>query len=215
MLRRLLVSLAVVALALALAGSALALTVHVRVEGVTTTIFGAGEPLIAPFAGALVADDGSLHTLAKPTALGALEAASRKGEFFYRLRSLSFGLFVDRIGRYPSGGSSGWVYKVNGVSPPVGAADYVLEDGDRVLWYFAKFGPSGGPKTLELEGASNGCFQAVARDDKGRATKARDVVFVVDGRPIRSRSGEICPAARWRALRATKPGSIRSELVLR
>ena len=214
MLRRFSVLLAASAAALALAGSAVALTVHVRVEGLTATIFGAQEPLLAPFSGTLAAADGSVHALAKPTALGALEAASRRGEFFYRLKALSFGLFVDRIGRYPSGGSSGWVYKVNGVSPPVGAADYVLEDGDRVVWYFAKFGPGGGPKTLELRGASHGCFQALARDDKGRAAKAREVVFLADGKPFRSPSGEICPAGRWSTLRATKPGAIRSEIVL-
>jgi hypothetical protein len=213
-LHRLLVLLAALAAALALAGSAVAITVHVRVEGLTTTIFGADEPLLVPFVGPLAAEGGSVHPLAKPTALGALEAASRRGEFFYRLKSLSFGLFVDRIGRYPSGGSSGWVYKVNGVSPPVGAADYVLRDGDRVLWYFAKFGPKGGPATLELEGSSPGCFEAVARDDKGKATKARDVVFLVDGKPVRAASGEICPAGRRRTLRAMKPGAIRSELVV-
>jgi len=212
--RRFPVLLAALVAALALAGSAFALTVHVRVEGVTTTIFGAEEPLLSPFTGTLAADDRSVHSLGKPTALGALEAASRKGEFFYRLRALSFGLFVDRVGRYPSGGSSGWVYKVNGVSPPVGAADYVLEDGDRVVWYFAKFGSSGGPKTLELEGASNGCFRAIARDGKGRSTKARDVVFLADQKPVRSRSGKICPAGRWSTLRATKPGTIRSEVVV-
>jgi hypothetical protein len=207
----LLVALAAV---LALAGSAFGLTVHVRVEGLTTTIFGAEEPLISPFTGTLAADDASVHALAKPTALGALEAASRKGEFFYRLRALSFGLFVDRIGRFPSGGSSGWVYKVNGVSPPVGAADYVLREGDRVVWYFARFGPGGGPKTLELEGAIHRCFRAIARDDKGRAVRARDVVFLADGKPVRSRSGEICPAGRWSTLRATKSGAIRSEVVV-
>lgn len=214
MLRRFSVLVTALAIALALAGSAVAVTVHVRVEGLTTTIFGAEEPLLSPFTGALAAEDGSAHPLAKPTALGALEAASRKGEFFYRLKALSFGLFVDRIGRYPSGGASGWVYKVNGVSPPVGAADYVLEDGDRVVWYFARFGPEGGPKTLELEGTSNGCFRAVARDDRGRAAKARDVVFIADGKPVRSPSGEICPAGRWSTLRATKRGAIRSEVVV-
>lgn len=214
MLHRLLVLLAVLAAALALAGSALAIAVHVRVEGLTATIFGADEPLLAPFVGPLAADGGSVHPLAQPTALGALEAASRRGEFYYRLKSLSFGLFVDRIGRYPSGGSSGWVYKVNGVSPPVGAADYVLRDGDEVLWYFARFGKKGGPTTLELEASSPGCFETVARDDRGRAARAHDVVFLVDGKPGRAASGRICPAAGHRTLRATKLGAIRSQLVV-
>lgn len=214
MRRRFSILLVALAATLALAGSAAAFTVHVRVEGLTTTIYGAQEPLLTPFSGALVADDGSVHTLAKPTALGALEAASRRGEFYYRLRALSFGLFVDRIGRYPSGGSSGWVYKVNGVSPSVGAADNVLADGDHVVWYFAKFGPGGGPETLELESAAGGCYQAVSRDDKGRSKPARNVVFLADGKRVRSRSGAICPTGRWSTLRAAKAGAIRSEVVV-
>jgi hypothetical protein len=213
-LRRLAVLLAVAAAALALAGSAAALTVHVRVEGVTKTIFGAAERELEAFAGAVVADDGSLHELTRPTGLGALEAASREGEFFYRLKSFSFGLFVDWVGRYPAQGTSGWVYKVNGVSPPVGAADYVLEDGDRVLWYHAEFGPEGGPKSLELVARPGGCFQAVLQDDAGKSTPAGDVIFLVDGRRVRSASGESCPTGQWRRLRATKAGAIRSRVVL-
>ena len=42
----------------------------------------------------------------------------------------SFGPYVDQIGRYPAAGSSGWVFKVNGVSPPVGA-DAVAAEGRR------------------------------------------------------------------------------------
>ena len=55
-------------------------------------------------------------------------------------------LTSSQIGRYPAYGSSGWVYKVNGVSPPVGANAYALKEGDEVLWYFARFGAQGGPR---------------------------------------------------------------------
>ena len=213
MVHRLLVLLGAAVAALALGASASALTVHVRVEGATKTIFGAAEPELDPFAGTLVADDGSPHELAQATALGALEAAGRQGEFFYGLKAVSFGLFVDRIGRYGSEGASGWVYKVNGVLPSVGAADYVLRDGDHVLWYYATFGPDGGPKTLDLV-ARPGCFQAVLEDDAGKSTNARDVIFLADGRRVRSPSGEFCPTGKWRRLRATKAGAVRSRAVL-
>jgi hypothetical protein len=154
-----------------------------------------------------------LVTQTGQTPFGALERASRIGEFYYHAGEFSFGPYVDRIGRYPASGSTGWVYKVNHVSPPVGANAYRLKDGDEVLWYFARFGAQGGPKTLDLIRTTAGCFRALLRDDNGKKSRASDVVFVQDGRRIRSASGERCPSGRWRGLRATKAGAIRSEVV--
>ncbi len=201
-------------LALALAAPALAVRVHVRVEGATTTIFGATEPLLTPVAGTFSPPAGEPVTVNAPTPLGALERASRRGEFYYRLEAFSFGPYVAQIGRNAAAETTGWVYKVNGVSPPVGANAYELKEGDRVLWYFARFGPAGGPKTLDLRRtASRACFRAVLVDDNGRSEPARDVVFRVDGRARRSASGSICPRGHWHSLRATKAGAVRSEVV--
>ena len=86
MFRRLIVLAGVALLACALAAPALALRVKVRVEGKTTTIFGSAQP-----------------TLTTGTnALSALDAASIAGEFYYHVRSTSFGPFVDQIGLYPA-----------------------------------------------------------------------------------------------------------------
>ena len=116
---------AALALLLALVPAAQASPAHVRVEGKTRTIFGATEPLI----------DAS-------TPLTALEAASLRGEFYYHVASSQYGNYVDQIGRFPASGSSGWVFKVNGALPPVGADQVRLKKGDHVLWYWATF--SGG-----------------------------------------------------------------------
>lgn len=35
---------------------------------------------------------------------------------------------------------SGWMYKVNGISPNVGALSYTLKEGDTVLWYYVNNG---------------------------------------------------------------------------
>ena len=212
MLHRLLVFAGVLLAALALAVPALAVRVHVRVDAPNATIFGPAEPLVTPVTGTFTPPDGPAQTLSQPTALGALEAASRKGEFYYRIKEFAFGPFIDRIGRRESAGTSGWVYKVNGVVPPVGADKYVVKAGDRVLWYFATFGPEGGPPTLALRRRLE-CFQALAVDDKGTRTAAREVVFLLDDRRIRSRSGSICPRGHWHTLRATKAGTIRSRVV--
>jgi hypothetical protein len=171
-----------------------AVRVHVRVEGKTQTIFGAAEPTLSVTA----------------NALDALEAASLAGEFYYHVTTTGFGPYVDQIGRYPADGSSGWVFKVNGVSPPVGADAVVLKTGDRVLWYWATFGSSGGPKTLELRRAKRGCYRVLAQDDTGKTSPARGAVLRVDGRSVRTRAGSGCVGAHRGLVRATLTGVVRS-----
>ena len=123
MLRRLALLGFVLVLAAALAPAALAARVHMRVEGKTTTIYGAPDPFVAPAA----------------NPLEALEDASVLGEFYYQLTHSSFGDYVSQIGKYPAAGSAGWVFKVNGLSPPVGADKVTLEDGDAVLFGRAEY----------------------------------------------------------------------------
>ncbi len=195
-MRRTLLSLAALAtLAALLVPAALAARVSVRVEGRTQSIFGALETRFEAGANALT----------------ALDAASLRGEFYYHVHQASFGPYVDQIGRFPAEGASGWVYKVNGVSPPVGADAFVLEEGDVVLWYYATFGASGGPPTLDLVASGNRCYRALLVDDAGASERARDVVFRLDGRRVVSAGGRICPAGHWHSLRATKAGAIRSQ----
>jgi hypothetical protein len=198
-----------------LAAPALGIRVHVRVEGATTTIFGATDPLLTPATGPLPVQGGSEVALSQSTALGALEAASIAGEFYYRLTQLSFGPYVDQIGRNAASGSSGWAYKVNGVSPLVGADASVVKEGDDVLWYWATFGEAGGPPTLDLVRAGRGCFRALLVDDAGVRTRATGVVFELDGAERRSPRGRICPSGDWDELRATKDGAVRSQAVVR
>lgn len=214
MLRRIpLVALLVtLAVALAAPAGASALSVHVRVEGPVGTHFGAHQPLVTPFTGTLAGDGGDVE-LAAPTALGALEAASIAGDFYYHLRVLSFGPFVAQIGRTPGEGLSGWVYKVNGVSPPVGADAYVLEQGDEVLWYYSTFSDTGGTPTLDLERVARGCYRAFEVTDPGERSRARAVTFLLDGRSVVSKGGRLCPTGHWHTLRATKDGLVRSQVV--
>ena len=185
--------------AFVLVPSALAARVHVRVEGKTQTIFGAAEPTLS----------------VKLNALDALEAASLAGEFYYHVQVSSFGPYVDQVGRYLAGGSSGWVFKVNGVSPPVGADSVLLKDGDTVLWYWATFNGPAGPPTLEVETSlvrGQRCFFATARNDAGRASRVRSVVFVLNGRRRASRTGVVCTKAGRYTVRVTKTGAVRSRI---
>jgi hypothetical protein len=181
--------------ALLLVPAALAVSVHVRVEGKTRTIFGSTEPSL----------------VSGPNALDALDAASLAGEFYYHVTTTAFGPYVDQIGRYPGTGVSGWVFKVNGISPPVGADAVQLKPGDRVLWYWATFGPSGGPPTLLLKrGAKRNCYRVLAQDDNGKTTAARGATLKVGSRRVRAKTGSVCVGPHKGLVTATLAGAVRS-----
>ena len=44
-------------------------------------------------------------------------------------------MYVYAIGGIGAGGRAGWMYSVYGAVPMVGAASYVLTDGDEIIWY--------------------------------------------------------------------------------
>jgi hypothetical protein len=175
--------------------AATAASVHVRVEGKTRTLFGPTEP-----------------TLQGGNALEAIESASLAGELYYHVTTTSFGPYVDQVGRYGGSASSGWVFKVNGVSPPVGADKVQLKDGDTVLWYYADFGPTGGPPTLLVKKAGANCYTVVAQDDNGKTVSQAGVVLHVGSkRTVKVTTGKACIGPHPGALvRATATGAVRS-----
>jgi Domain of unknown function (DUF4430) len=181
---------------LVLTPAAVAASVKIRVEGKTQTIFGASQP-------AVTADN----------PLQALDLASTAGEFFYGTTTASFGTYVSQIGKYAADGPSGWVFKVNGVSPPVGADQVALKDGDVVLWYWATFGAAGGPPTLELLRLPGNCYVVDAVTDAGRRARAGNASLTVDGKRFRARAGRACIGRHTGLVRATAPGAVRSNAV--
>jgi len=195
--RRLIVLMTVVGLVLTLAATALGASVTVRVEGKTQPIFGSMPAKVEA-----------------PNALVALDVASTLGEFYVQVTQASFGSYVSQIGRYPGAGASGWVFKVNGVSPPVGADQVTLKDGDEVLWYFATFGDAGGPATLSLEAGTANCYRVSSSDDTGRASAAAGAQVRVDGRRYKAgANGGICVGKHVGPVRAYAVGAVRSNAV--
>jgi hypothetical protein len=194
MLRRTLVLATTLVAALLLVTSALAASITIRVEGKTQSIFGS-VPV----------------TIQADNALQALDTASTLGEFFYLLTTSSFGSYVSQIGKYPGAGSSGWVFKVNGASPPVGADQVTLKDGDSVLWYWATFGANGGPATLDLKADGAGCYRVTSYDDAGKAMPGATAVLHVDGRRAKANaSGRACVGKHTGLVRAYAVGAVRS-----
>ena len=191
MLRRIVVL--SVLLMVVLAPTALAATVKIRVEGKTTTIFGATQP-----------------TVTADNALQALDAASFAGEFYYGKTVSSFGEYVSQIGKYAADQSTGWVFKVNGVSSQVGADKAVLKDGDVVLWYHATFGPTGGPRTLELKRLPANCYVVESLNDAGVRVRAAGATLTADGKRFKTKAGRACIGKHTGLVRATVPGAVRS-----
>ena len=193
MLRRSLIVVAAFLAALVVVPLAVAALVHIRVEGKTLTIFGPTNP-----------------TIVATTPLDALQAAAKAGEFYAHVTASSFGNYVDQIGFYGGTGDSGWVFKVNGVSPPVGADQVQLKDGDVVEWYYAAFGPSGGPPTLVLTKTASSCYSATGQDDTGAKKVPAGLVYHADGRTISAPAGHICFTKPRGVVWATAPGAVRS-----
>jgi outer membrane protein assembly factor BamB len=123
----------------------LTVTANVRIEGKNETVW-TGDVTFS--SSVLTATDGSIHYLNEPTALGALDCANTLGGFGYVLAEYSWGLYVEEIAGEPAIGWDGWMYRVNYVSPWVGAPDYTLADSDEVLWYFGAW--TAPPLAIEL-----------------------------------------------------------------
>jgi hypothetical protein len=190
-----------------------AVSVSVRVEGKTQTLYGTAEPRIE----------------VASTALDALTTAASKGEFYYHFTVSSFGSYIDQVGLYPATSTGGWMFKVNGTQPPIGANEVTLVSGDRVLWYWAGFDPAtfAGPKTLLLSGSKLAsaerasskrshkklyCYTVTAQDDKGVSTPAVGALLRAGSRrAVAAKNGRACLGAHIGSLvRATLSGAVRS-----
>ena len=120
-------------------------TVNVRIEGKDDTVW-CGDVTFS--SSVLTASDGSIHYLNEPTALGALDEANKSGGFGYVLENGVWGLYVPEINSEPPIGWDGWMYRVDYVSPWVGAGEYTLYGGEDVLWYFGAW--TAPPLAIEL-----------------------------------------------------------------
>ena len=122
-----------------------------------------------------------------------------------------FGPFVDQIGRYPGEGFNGWSYKVNGVSPPIGADQATIKAGDTVLWYWSTFTEQGGSPTLLLKRrAARNCYSVLSQNDLGQTTTATGATLHVDGRSVATGLGGACVGKHSGLVRATAQDAVRS-----
>jgi len=132
--------------------------VDVRVEGSSATVW-AGKVFVSSTH--ITDDQGTVHYIPEPTAIGALSQASKAGGFPFIVHNYAFGLFVSSINNEAGSGASGWEYRVNWVMAQVGADSFVLQKTTPpdpphtgVLWYWGDWNSSGwtdNPLNLELD----------------------------------------------------------------
>ena len=111
-------------------------TVNVRVEGKTDTIWNGPVTFLT----STIDIEGDPYVLDHPTALGALDAAAQASPFEYVVTNTWGSPFVTSVGGEVPEGQDGWNYRVDWLSPSVGAADYSLGPTNaEVLWYFGSW----------------------------------------------------------------------------
>jgi hypothetical protein len=85
---------------------------------------------------------GAEKTLTGPTALGIVDYGARYNQKITPVEvsdQFDFGLFVCSIGGVAPQGEAFWGFRVNHVVAEVGADQYQLKPGDRVLWTYTDF----------------------------------------------------------------------------
>ena len=97
-------------------------TVSVQVIGVNSTMM-----------------QGNIEVNSSSTAYSVLrELAKQNGKSIStkRFGSTVYVSGIDGLKEFDHGPSSGWMYKVNGTPPNIGAGAYRLKAGDQVIWYY-------------------------------------------------------------------------------
>lgn len=104
------------------------ISVHVRIEGVNSTI--------------AESDEG--FQVIGVTAWDAVKLFLDSSGISYSASNSQYGIYVSAVNGEQAGtfgGYDGWLYAVNGVSPRVGIGDYQIEDNDNIIFYYGGYGP--------------------------------------------------------------------------
>jgi len=132
-------------------------TVDVRVEGEDENIWNDSVTVDQSW---ITADNSDIeYHLEDPTALGALDEAASEGDFDYETTDEWGSLFVTSIGGEEGEGMAGWMYRVDYISPSVGAADFILDETSppdpphsEVLFYYGEWDDI--PLKIEVDNAA-------------------------------------------------------------
>jgi len=119
-------------------------TVDVRIEGEDENIWNDSVTVDESW---ITADNSDIeYHFIDPTALGALDEAASEGDFDYETTDEWGSLYVNSINGEEPEGMAGWMYRVDYISPSVGAADFILDETSppdpphqEVLFYYGEW----------------------------------------------------------------------------
>lgn len=73
----------------------------------------------------------------KTTVMDVLKSVLDDAGVSYLIKNSIYVSEIDGLGEFNKGPNSGWLYSVNGTTPPTTAAsEYILKSGDSVYWYY-------------------------------------------------------------------------------
>lgn len=93
------------------------------------------------------------------TAMDLIEKASTECLYTYVIDDTSYGPYLSQINEEAAAGMKGWMYYVNNESLAIGAADYIMAEGDEVLFYYGEWGMK--PSRLMVENSEIGSGESV------------------------------------------------------
>lgn len=97
-------------------------TVSIKVIGINTTMM-----------------QGNIEVNSSSTAYSVLKELAKQNGKSISTKGFGSTIYVsgiDGLKEFDHGPSSGWMYKVNGTPPKIGAGAYYLKVGDQVIWYY-------------------------------------------------------------------------------
>jgi hypothetical protein len=124
-------------------------TVDVRIEGQDENIW---YGTVTVNDSTITDDEDNEHYLGQPTALGALDEASQEGEFPYAVQDTAYGLYLYSIDGEEAEGMSGWMYRVDYISPMDSVDQFILnETHQEVLFYYGDWIEPPIPLKIEVD----------------------------------------------------------------
>ncbi len=97
-------------------------TVSIKVIGINTTMM-----------------QGNIEVNSSSTAYSVLKELAKQNDKSISTKGFGSTVYVsgiDGLKEFDHGPSSGWMYKVNGTPPNIGAGAYRVKAGDTVIWYY-------------------------------------------------------------------------------
>ena len=123
---------------MAVTKSGASITVSLRFNTVHANDPAKAEALQAAMRAASIGSTGTVYVTldSGKTVMDALLATASTANITVDYTNSSYGAYVTGIGGLTAGGPAGWMYKVNGETPMTGASNYVLQNGDTIVWGF-------------------------------------------------------------------------------